>query len=79
MRGDGGCKTTGEEGVSSSEGRASRGARMDCPLGRCVSTGDGILHLCVFGRVKGHSLLIIKTPLVYEKLGKKGAARVYET
>ena len=53
---------------------------MDCPQGRRVSTGGRMGHLCALGGVKGHSLLLIKTPLIYEKLAqKKGVTKVYET
>lgn len=34
-----------------------------CPPGRCMSTRDGVVHLCMLTKVKGHSLLIIKIPL----------------
>jgi len=46
------------------ERRTWRRAKMDCPRGRYVSTEDGTPHLCALGRVKGRSLLIIKTPLI---------------
>lgn len=48
------------------ERKTVRKARMDCPLGRCMSTGAGMLLLCALCEVKGHPLLIIKTPLIYE-------------
>lgn len=55
----------GVEGCFSAQREEDSEGGERCRLGS-LSTGDGMAHLCMLSRVKGHSLLIIKIPLIYE-------------